>query len=171
MIEWTLPPRVRTGNPSGRRPFGFLLSIDDQNVTARGRSRAKRIAHPLHVFPTRATRVLRRHIYRCRCSHRDPTESHVEENIFARLPTPSFEDLTRRLRVTTVTPPYRSRSGGPYSALGSRTVTQVPFSFSVSIQISPFRASTRRFTIERPSPVPSYSRHSPSDSCLKALNI
>ncbi len=48
---------------------------------------------------------------------------------------------------------------------GSRIVKQVPVPFSVSTSTLPSSSSVSCFTIERPNPLPSYSRPSPSDSC------
>ncbi len=49
-------------------------------------------------------------------------------------------------------------------SFGSRTAKRVPSPFSVATSIEPLSASTRRSVIERPNPVPSYSRSIPSDS-------
>jgi len=64
------------------------------------------------------------------------------------------------------------QSAGPApSPRGNRTVKQVPTPFSLSTSIDPPSASTRRCTIESPSPLPSYSRRTPDDSCLNASKI
>lgn len=47
---------------------------------------------------------------------------------------------------------------------GRRTVKQLPSPFSVSTSMVPLTSSTSWFTIESPSPVPSYSRFRPLDS-------